>query len=185
MIPPKVDVLTIIEERVKRYFTDPLPATSASVRVADARMLRSNRRLIKKTITSPPYFGMDTYVSDQWLRNWFVGGQAFPTYVHPGQISFGSPQTFASELGKVWRKVAGMTSSGSELVVRLGALASRPCDPNALMRMSLLASGAPWNIVSVETAGDAFSGRRQTSQMGEKLHSGSTVDEIDVVCRLG
>lgn len=39
---------------------------------------------------SPPYYGMRTYLPDQWLRLWFLGG---PDYVehqlkHSGAVSF-------------------------------------------------------------------------------------------------
>jgi len=120
--PPKVDVIAVIRERAVRYFSEALPSASSGLRIGDARRLRSRRVKVRKTITSPPYFGMDTYVSDQWLRNWFVGGDPIPIYVNPGQISSGSPLNFACALGKVWQGIARITEGGGELVVRLGAL---------------------------------------------------------------
>jgi hypothetical protein len=38
-----------------------------------AELLRRRRRF-GQLITSPPYYGMRTYVADEWLHNWFVGG---------------------------------------------------------------------------------------------------------------
>jgi hypothetical protein len=38
-------------------------------------------------LTSPAYYGLRTYVADQWLRNWFLGGPAYVDY------SYGSTKT--------------------------------------------------------------------------------------------
>lgn len=185
MQPPAVDVLSVISEKAERYFGAGVRDAQASVRFGDARAMRSTAGKIGKTVTSPPYFGMDSYVPDQWLRNWFVGGTPFPTYRHPDQISFGMAETFAAELAKVWRRVAQVSKLGAELVIRFGALASRPCNPSTLLLRSLAYEGSKWQLISVNPAGNASVGRRQTAQMGDKLKSSSTVNEIDVICRLG
>ena len=37
-------------------------------------------------VTSPPYYGMRTYFPDQWLRLWFLGGEAHVEYGQQGQV---------------------------------------------------------------------------------------------------
>ena len=45
----------------------------------DARTaLRRIRRRFTRVITSPPYLGMRTYLPDQWLRYWALGGEPSP-----------------------------------------------------------------------------------------------------------
>ena len=61
-------------------------------------------------ITSPPYYGMRTYIPDQWLRNWFVGGSDTVDYCHKGQIVHSSPEEFVADLQAVWNGVAGSYS---------------------------------------------------------------------------
>ena len=43
------------------------------VRTVSLRAVCAGRQA-KLIVTSPPYYGLRTYVSDQWLRNWFLGG---------------------------------------------------------------------------------------------------------------
>jgi hypothetical protein len=70
--PKAVDVLNIIRRRVMRLELDKLPKARGRSQVwtADARLARGYRFLPKKidlVITSPPYYGMRTYIADQWL----------------------------------------------------------------------------------------------------------------------
>jgi hypothetical protein len=76
---PDVNVIDIIEKRVHRYVSEQLPSTENYVALGDSR----NRAIIANisvfgrpnwVITSRPYYGLRTYVQDQWLRNWFLGG---------------------------------------------------------------------------------------------------------------
>jgi hypothetical protein len=82
--PVPVDVLRIIENRISRLSLDTLPECvgRSKVSLADARLARGYASVPGKldlVITSPPYYGMRTYVADQWLRHWFLGG---PSLVH-------------------------------------------------------------------------------------------------------
>ena len=50
-------------------------------------------RLVDVVITSPPYYGMMTYVQDQWLRNWFLGGPPEVDYSTAPALPSSSPAT--------------------------------------------------------------------------------------------
>ncbi len=71
--PPNVDIISIIQKRAERYYSVLLPQVEGDAILADSRQLKvfSNIPKIHWIITSPPYYGMTTYIPDQWLRLWF------------------------------------------------------------------------------------------------------------------
>lgn len=78
---PKVDVMEIIASRAVRYFEEKLPDVRHRLLCADSRIERNISDACKGyrpklIVTSPPYYGLRTYISDQWLRSWFLGGAA-------------------------------------------------------------------------------------------------------------
>jgi hypothetical protein len=102
---------------------------------------------------------MTTYLPDQWLRSWFLGGPPLVDYSMRGQISHSGPEQFASQLGEVWRNVGAVCATGAKMVIRFGAINDRKLDALALLRRSL--SGTGWEITDVQSAGSASQGRRQ------------------------
>lgn len=100
--PEPVDVTALIERRAKRYY-NALPLVEGVVRHADSGKPNSLRPIVPGTrfdwiITSPPYYGMRTYIPDQWLRNWFVGGSEVVDYSNREQVVHSSPDEFAADL---------------------------------------------------------------------------------------
>ena len=110
-------------------------------------------------ITSPPYYGMRTYVPDQWLRLWFLGGGDQVGYGQEGQLQHGSPEMFAADLHRVWRHCAKRAAPQARLVIRFGGINDRHADPMEILQLSLRDSG--WRIQTRIAAGTARSGRRQ------------------------
>lgn len=104
MSPDDVDVLSIIKARANRYLAAPLQDVESKVELGDSRVAETFSDMPKArfVVTSPPYFGMRTYLPDQWLRLWFLGG---PDYVEYRQ-SEGQP----SELWGI-RPHGGISSS--------------------------------------------------------------------------
>ncbi|MFF9553152.1 DNA methyltransferase [Methylobacterium sp. NPDC097178] len=187
MEPPEVDVLEVIRDRASRYFGTPTPHSGGRVLFGDARDIRLPRRRFTHVITSPPYFGMRSYVPDQWIRDWFIGGPPTPTYVQPGQLGYegnSDPAKFATELGRVWSNVAPACRIGTQMTIRFGAIRSRPCDPVEIIRSSLLGIGEVWRIDSISAAGDAHQGRRQADLMGTRGKYSKAVIEYDISCTL-
>jgi len=180
----KVDTLAIIRERAQRFYTDIPPLPESEVLLCDARIMPRHTRRYAAVVTSPPYFGMDTYVPDQWLRYWFIGGSDRPEYRGEEQLSRGTADDFVAELAKVWHVVARVVEPGAKLVIRFGGIRSRKGDPELLLRRSLTDSGSPWRIHAVRPAGNASNGRRQADQMGAKVNATDSQKEIDVVCFL-
>src|SRR5260370_934680 len=131
--PVAVDVLDIISKRVARLELETLPKVRGNSRVctADARLARGYAFLpatIDLVITSPPYYGMTTYIADQWLRNWFLGGPPKVTYGEKCQLSHQSPDAFAQSLSQVWDQVGDRLSPTGKMYVRFGAIPSRNRD---------------------------------------------------------
>src|SRR5262249_10845426 len=77
MKAPVVDVQAIIDRRAERYYRGQ-PDAEGMAFCGDSRRNGTYGELqganIKWIVTSPPFYGMRTYVPDQWLRNWFMGG---------------------------------------------------------------------------------------------------------------
>src|SRR5262249_49221500 len=69
--PPHVNVSSILRERAFRYFSDQPSAVGRALR-GDSRDIGVFDEIggirPKWIITSPPYYGMRTYLPDQWIR---------------------------------------------------------------------------------------------------------------------
>lgn len=183
MQPRRVNVERIVSARAERYFAKSAPYLAGGHAVkSDARRrgaLGSFRGTIDWIITSPPYYGMRTYTPDQWLRLWFLGGPAEPSYADTEQLTHASPEAFADDLSSVWKNLANRASDGCRLVVRFGAINDRRLDPVELFRSSLRHSG--WRITTVHAAGRPPRGRRQAEHFGT---TSELLDEFDIwACR--
>ncbi len=167
---PLVDVMAVLKIKLGRLNSSHLEQTGAifDVRLGDSQMavsLPSGRRDFSVVVTSPPYYGMKTYVEDQWLRNWFLGGPDHVVYAQSVQLEHAGKDVFAASLGKVWKNMARSTADRLDMYVRFGIIPSAKVDAKALMRASLEASGARWKEVSVRSASTAASGKRQADHM--------------------
>ena len=182
--PPKVDVLDAITRRARFTLSAIPPPIQGEVYFGDARnthRLVPTRRKFNWVITSPPYFGMQSYRPDQWLRNWFLGGSESVEYGRDGQISHHS-ERFTDDLTSIWNSVAKRCLIGARLIVRFGHLPSRPVDAFGILRESLESSDFNWMILRKKDAGSANNGRRQSNQFSKV--NGTAATEIDVHARL-
>lgn len=178
MSPPRVAVAEVIERRARRYYSNELAATG-HVLLADSRepsVLETFEQPFHWIITSPPYYGMRTYVPDQWLRNWFVGGPAEVEYSARSQLSHRSPEDFARDLRAVWRNAAAKAAKGATLVIRFGGISDRTADPTGILLESL--EDTAWRVKLVRDAGKPNRGRRQADTFLK--HRPRPSGEIDV-----
>jgi hypothetical protein len=142
----------------------PMPKIQSAVQLGDSRdqgLFRDklNGRKFDWVITSPPYYGMYTYVPDQWLRNWFLGGPAEVQYVSPGQMQHTGPERYAAQLRNVWSNLSHVCRPRARLVIRFGGIRGRTVDPAELIKFSLKDSG--WKLATLCCAGTALHGKRQ------------------------
>ena len=187
--PVGVDVLTIIKRRVARLKLDTLPKCRGTSKVlaADSRLARGYSSIpatIDVVITSPPYYGMRTYVADQWLRNWFLGGPPTVPYGERNPLSHESPDAFATSLAQVWDRVGDRLAPSGRMFVRFGAIPSRKQNPREIMNASLEHSDFSWKIRQVLPAESAASGKRQACHMGRRIKS-TAIEEYDYEMSLG
>lgn len=168
--PPDVSVLDVIARRAASCLREALPRARGYIRQQDSRQLRSGQARFSWIITSPPYYGMRTYLPDQWLRYWFVGGEPFVTY---GQRMEDFEHTnevlFASQLHAVWLRAARLARPHARLVCRFGGIRDRRADPLKIIKDSLRDSG--WRVATIRQAGDACSGKRQATQFGRRIRA--------------
>lgn len=162
-LPEAIDVLAVIERRAKRYYGISSGLTGA-VRLADSRNAEALQPDTPEArfhwvITSPPYYGMRTYIPDQWLRNWFIGGPDVVDYTNHDQVVHSSPEDFAADLCKVWRNAENVCVDHAKMVVRFGGITDRRADPLELIKSSFVDCG--WRITTARKAGTATEGKRQ------------------------
>lgn len=175
--------MAIIADRAQRYYSGILPRASGRIIHGDSRERSLYARIGRKvrwSITSPPYYGMRTYISDQWLRMWFVGGSASVNYSAHNQLIHSSPNAFATELRAVWRNAASVSTPDAHLIVRFGGINDRKADPLSILSQSFTDSG--WQIEKAESAGSASAGRRQALHFSNV--SKNAIEEFDVWARL-
>ena len=167
--PPRSDIREVVARRAVRHYSQQIPAASRSrVILADSRdktaFPQSRGQQFDWVITSPPYYGMRTYLPDQWLRLWLLGGPETVDYSQSGQLSHATPESFVSDLRRVWTNCASTSRPGARLVVRFGSFPTCRLDPTELLSASLKDTG--WRIQTRRDAGPATAGRRQAEHFG-------------------
>ncbi len=167
---PRIDVMAVLKRKISRFAK--LSAESSNsinqVLLGDSQQESVYKGIPKKAsivVTSPPYYGMRTYVQDQWLRSWFLGGPSDVDYSSGSQLQHSGQDVFIKSLAKVWENIATSESDDLHMYVRFGMIPSAKADAKALFRSSLEESGISWKEISVRSANTASTGKRQAGQM--------------------
>ena len=121
--PPSRDVFSILRHMTGYRYRTPPPTLRGEAVLSDARDASSTFRhltgKVTDVITSPPYLDTTNYGEDQWLRLWFLGGEA--TVSHSGNdgrhYSFEKYQAFLTE---AWAGTAPLLADETRIVVRIG-----------------------------------------------------------------
>lgn len=171
LVAPRIRVQKVLQRKIARLQTgleSPSDNTIHQVLQGDSQReetygnIKARPSLI---ITSPPYYGMRTYVQDQWLRNWFLGGPARVDYSPGPQLRHGGQQHFTRSLAAVWKNIEKIADDQLNLYVRFGIIPSARVDARELFLNSLEETGTSWKIMSVKPADTADAGKRQAYQM--------------------
>lgn len=184
MYPHYVNVAEVIERKARRVLASLPPPTYGRITLNDARYLPQYDDLIDYIITSPPYYGMDTYRPDQWLRYWALGNPAEVPYQDDTQVSRGGLQGFTDRLAAVWRRVGEISRNQAKLCVRFGSVPSKKVDPFEILEESFVLSGQPWFVVRVSRVPRLDRQSRQATQMGDVAQQNDASYEIDVIATL-
>ncbi|MDW8306484.1 MAG: DNA methyltransferase [Leptospiraceae bacterium] len=163
--PKPVDVIEIVRKRAERFYAYQHESIG-EVKLGDSRQLETLRP--KNTnikfhwvITSPPYYGMRTYLADQWLRLWFLGGPPWVEYRAINQFCHQNPHDFVKDLTTVWNHVASLCDRQANMVIRFGGIPARKINHLDLIHESL--KDTPWQIINILPAGSAADGLRQAN----------------------
>lgn len=180
MKPERVSTLEVVRRKAEYFYGKTPEFAHGIILTKDSRTIESGSipNKFKWVITSPPYFGMRTYVPDQWLRYWFLGGSSDVAYSIKGQIQHYSVEQFTKELAKVWSRIAEFCESGAKMVIRFGALPSRALDSKKLISKSISLANAGWKIKTIRSAGSSLKGYRQALQFGSV--SQVALEEYDI-----
>jgi hypothetical protein len=123
--PPKRDVFGLLLNRTGFRLSDGVPERRGTASRCDVRcvhrVFRQHVRSVDAIITSPPYLDVTRFEEDQWLRLWFLGGSANPSY---GTISsddrHSSGYQYWDFLAEAWRSMALLLKPNGHLVCRIG-----------------------------------------------------------------
>lgn len=165
LFPRRVDVAALIKRRLAHLLPGVPPSAGGKVYSGDSRSVL--HRLPEKAdlvVTSPPYMGLRTYLPDQWLRSWFLGGPPDVRYELRGQIGVESEERFTAALTSVLKGLHVATQRKADAYILLGSIPSVPADIADVMGSAIDASASPWKLVSRRSYGPADKGRRQAIQ---------------------
>ena len=70
---PKRDVIECLRNNAMERLADGIPKKKGMAINCDSRKLKLNDDSVDLIVTSPPYFAVQTYAYDNWLRHWFLG----------------------------------------------------------------------------------------------------------------
>ncbi|MFH0875560.1 MAG: DNA methyltransferase [archaeon] len=73
LVKPQKDVITCLLNKANECYRDGVVSLSGLATCNDSRKLKIPSESVDLIITSPPYFAVQTYASDNWLRLWFLG----------------------------------------------------------------------------------------------------------------
>ncbi len=179
-----IDVLNLVTRKAHYYFEAAPVSVPYKIVCGDSRILdfAAVGPRFTRIVTSPPYYGMRTYVPDQWLRFWFIGGPPTVTYSHPEQMSHASAAEFVEQLAAVWTNVARACVPGARFVIRFGGIHDRQADPKTLLKESLCRAKCMFRLLTVVSAGLSSRGKRQADQFKRTLQK--PIEELDFHVRL-
>lgn len=166
---PNLDVLKVLKRKLTRIsnLNEDIDFNPQQILCADSSDKETYKEIAKNfslVITSPPYYGMRTYIQDQWLRMWFLGGPDTIDYSNHDQLNHNGQDAFITALASVWKNIKQSKSDNLDLYIRFGSVPSVKSDAKDILRASI-EEAQGWRIVSTRTANDAHAGKRQADQM--------------------
>jgi hypothetical protein len=138
--PPFRDTFEILRRMVGYRFRTRPPSRRGIILLADARNAHKRfvelRGKVTDVITSPPYLDTTNYREDQWLRLWFLGGEATTRYKGLDGRHY-TERRYWDFLTEAWSGVAPLLSKKARLVIRIGCRRLRKDDIFSALRASL------------------------------------------------
>jgi hypothetical protein len=183
LFPDSINIQEIVKKRAIRYYKSNIPIVQNKIIYGDSREAGNFQKIpiVSVIITSPPYYGMQTYYTDQWLRNWFLGGPDCPVHAYNKQLRHSSPKEFSIELSRVWKNCAAISQKKARMYVRYGGISSRKANTREIFEDSITLTNGTWKILTIRDAGNSTQGNRQAVQMLSTTHTQNPpINEFDV-----
>lgn len=138
--PPERDVFRILRDLVAFRLSQSVPNRTGVVRQKDARLASSVfpdlKGKVSLIVTSPPYLDTTDYREDQWLRLWFLGGAAQPTFCGVSDDRHRRADRYWEFLSEAWAGVLPLLKKNGVAVIRIGG----KMESRRVIRESLLES---------------------------------------------
>ena len=117
------DAFDILRHMVGYRFRTMPPTRRGAVALTDARSAGQRFAAlagqVTDVITSPPYLDTTNYREDQWLRLWFLGGEAISHYARQDARHYNN-HNYWTFLGEAWHGLAPLLADQVRLVIRIG-----------------------------------------------------------------
>ena len=121
--PPSRDVFSILRRMNDYRFKSRPPDRCGQVALSDARNASQCfphlAGRVTDIITSPPYLDTTNYREDQWLRLWFLGGEATARYPRTDG-RHANTEKYWTFLSEAWAGMALLLAPKARIVVRIG-----------------------------------------------------------------
>jgi hypothetical protein len=120
--PPCRDVFALLRARADFRYASPRPRRRGTVFLGDMRELprKIHRGTAALVLTSPPYLDTTSYVEDQWLRYWFLGGPAKPaSHLLSPDDRLTTRDAYWLFIGDMWRSLGYVVRDDGHVVIRI------------------------------------------------------------------
>ena len=157
-VPPKRNVFRLLRSEMSYRYDTGRPAAAGQAEQADARdaamSFGAHIGSVRLVITSPPYLDTTHFLEDQWLRNWFMGGQMRPIKICRGDDRHTSAEKYWRFLEESWRGIRSLLAQNDmTIVVRIGGKRISFDDARDGLLSSLHAgTGRPVTLKSASTS---------------------------------
>lgn len=181
LAPPEINVLKGIEKRAQYLLAARTQAARGKVILGDSRSQETYQPLdgFDWVITSPPYFGLNSFIDDQWLRRWFLGNPTAPDCL----LDQTDTAIYMRDLARVWRECAKVCRPGARLIVRFGGVPGvEDIVPRALLENALKRADAGWRIEGTRPV--AVRRRRPSARLPFPLPAAYPFGEFELFARL-
>ena len=125
-VAPNRDVFGLLNKELSYRYDTGRPELVGEAKLSDVRSASqtfiSYLRCVNLIITSPPYLDTTHVLEDQWLRNWFVGGNRRPSDIKRGDDRYTSQEQYWGFLTEAWEGILELLAERDVVVVvRIGS----------------------------------------------------------------
>jgi site-specific DNA-methyltransferase (adenine-specific) len=120
---PKRSVMNCLRERVQQIYAQGIPSHSGQAFSFDSRQVKVDSESIDFIMSSPPYFAVQTYAYDNWLRLWFLGYKYKD--VAKRLVSTSSEEKYESFMLATFQEMYRVLKVGSRCILIVGDVKQR------------------------------------------------------------